>query len=932
MLVLFMAMGLVSAMDLNNTGDSTYLLNHDVSFSQDLIVSNDSILNRNINDNEFSFGDVQEGMKQTFLSGNDTELYFRNGTAFKVILSDSGGQPLANQNIIFTINGNNYTRITNANGIASITINLRSGSYNISSLYQGSENYESSFIANTVNVLSTIDGGDIEKYYKNDTQYYATFFDGRNNLLRDTTVTFNINGVLYQRKTNENGIAKLNINLLPGTYILTATNPINGEMSSNNITVLSSIIASDIVKYYKNDTQYCVNVLDGAGNPLTAGSITFNINGVFYTRIINENAVAKLNINLSPGNYIITATNPINGEMHSNNIRVLPTIDTKDLTMNYRDGGKFTAHALDDVGNPLANSEITFNINGVFYTRVTNNEGNANLNINLNVGEYIITSTNHKGLSVSNRIFITKSHATIKDSNIHGISGLNREYTITLIGLNNKTIPSAAINFKYDGISVDAVTNENGEATIVIPNLHEGKYSIEYEFKGNMNYYSYKSSNTLIIDNATNILSGKDLKMTYKDGSKFNVILTDLKSIPLANESITFYVCGKQYSRITNENGVASLDINLLPGNYEISYTYSDVDDVNYNKGSKNIAVSKIPAYFSTNDLAFEHGDSKAFTAILTDGDKAPLSGVEVTFDIFGVSYHRTTNASGVAKLNINLPVGYYDIATSLDSPFYSAMSKSNHVLVNGSILTGDDLSLIPGLTRDFSVTLLDAYRNPISNAVIEFSYNGITKRANTNAQGVATVAVGNLALGEYVVVYKYIKGDNAAQSNILVSNSVLNSKNTISNLNPYLSSSKNCPVSNSEIVALAKQLTGGLTNPLDKAIAIYDYVRDQISYSYYYDTYYGAVGTLHAKRGNCVDQSHLSIALYRAAGLPARYVHGTCVFGDGYSGGHVWTQVLVDDIWIVSDSINRRNSLGNVVNWNNYNYKLNGYFSYIYL
>lgn len=97
MLVLFMAMGSVSAMDLNNTGDSTYLLNHDVSFSQDLIVSNDSILNRNINDNEFSFGDVQEGMKQTFLSGNDTELYFRNGTAFKVILSDSEGQPLANQ-------------------------------------------------------------------------------------------------------------------------------------------------------------------------------------------------------------------------------------------------------------------------------------------------------------------------------------------------------------------------------------------------------------------------------------------------------------------------------------------------------------------------------------------------------------------------------------------------------------------------------------------------------------------------------------------------------------------------------------------------------------------------------------------------------------------------------------------------------------------
>ena len=179
--------------------------------------------------------------------------------------------------------------------------------------------------------------------------------------------------------------------------------------------------------------------------------------------------------------------------------------------------------------------------------------------------------------------------------------------------------------------------------------------------------------------------------------------------------------------------------------------------------------------------------------------------------------------------------------------------------------------------------------------------------------------------------MYKYIGGNNEGQSNIHVSQSVLNSKNTISNLSPYLSYSNNCQVSNTEIIKLAEQLTKGLTKPLDKAMAIYNYVRDEISYSYYYDTKYGAVETLHHKTGNCVDQSHLSIALYRAAGLPARYVHGTCAFNDGDTGGHVWTQVLIDGIWVVSDSINRSNSLGEVVNWNNNNYKLQGYYSSIY-
>ena len=78
------------------------------------------------------------------------------------------------------------------------------------------------------------------------------------------------------------------------------------------------------------------------------------------------------------------------------------------------------------------------------------------------------------------------------------------------------------------------------------------------------------------------------------------------------------------------------------------------------------------------------------------------------------------------------------------------------------------------------------------------------------------------------------------------------------------------------------------------------------------------------------MDQAHLSIALYRAAGLPARYVHGTCVFSSGSTYGHVWAQVLIGDTWIVSDSTSTRNSFDNVVNWNNYNYSLNGYYSSI--
>ena len=135
-------------------------------------------------------------------------------------------------------------------------------------------------------------------------------------------------------------------------------------MHSNDITVLTTVFASDVVKYYKNDTQYYASFVNDVGSPLSNTNVTFNINGVYYTRSTNDKGVAKLNINLNPDNYTITAINSNNGEMHSNNIEVLPTIYADDLTMIYRND-RFVAHVLDNQGNPLAHSNVTFNINGV---------------------------------------------------------------------------------------------------------------------------------------------------------------------------------------------------------------------------------------------------------------------------------------------------------------------------------------------------------------------------------------------------------------------------------------------------------------------------------------------------------------------------------------------------------------------------------------
>ena len=278
-------------------------------------------------------------------------------------------------------------------------INLNSGVYITTTEYNGTK------VNSTVTVKDTVIAKDFSKIFRNGTQYQGTFVDSQGNLIRNTDIEININGVFYTRTTNDNGVAQMNINLPPGTYILTATNPLSKEQHTTKVTVLPNIVENhDLTKYYKNASQYSLRLLDDKGNPVGAGvSIQLNINGVFYIRTSDANGYVKMNINLPPGTYIITAE--YKGLRASNTIKVLSILKTKDLVMKYKDGSKFEAKILDGQGRPYAGQSVKFNINGVFYTKTTEADGIARLNINLLAGEYIITSM-YNGLNAANKVII----------------------------------------------------------------------------------------------------------------------------------------------------------------------------------------------------------------------------------------------------------------------------------------------------------------------------------------------------------------------------------------------------------------------------------------------------------------------------------------------------------------------------------------------
>lgn len=341
---------------------------------------------------------------KTVLEAENVVMYYKDGTRFAVVLRDIYGNPLANMNVTISINGRNYVKQSDENGTASLGLNLESKNYTVVTTFGGNSKYFGTRSNNTVSILSTLISKDIVKYYRNGTQFYATVLDFKGNPLANTTVMFNINGVFYNKTTDENGTAKLNIWLRPGKYIITIFNLVTGEQAGNNVTVLSKIVENyDLVKYYKNASKFSVKILDSQGYPVEGTIVTFNINGVFYYKETDANGIASLAINLRPGKYVITT---MYGQYDvGNNVTVLPTLQTSDLKMKYLDGSAFNARVVDGQGNPLANQIVTFNVNGVFYNKVTNDEGIASLNIRLMKGEYIITSI-YNGFETGNTIKI----------------------------------------------------------------------------------------------------------------------------------------------------------------------------------------------------------------------------------------------------------------------------------------------------------------------------------------------------------------------------------------------------------------------------------------------------------------------------------------------------------------------------------------------
>ena len=382
---------IVKNFDVSNFDNNFWSTNNTITATE--FNNSGLIVSITYNDNEkFIFNHVPGNFIVLNINATETgyKLYFAlNGTTVDV----SDKMPTYICNVKF----NEANDVTNTIGTYSYPVGIQGYVYiAANSLFSGK------LLADTFEILPlSLTADNLTKYFKG-TEPFVVNLSENGVPLVNKTINIAIKGKTYARTTDENGTAKLNINLAPGEYTVTSS---YGNLSIQNIvTVKTTIHCDDFTKYYLNGTQYEAYVLDSQGNPLDDVNVTFNINGVFYTRTAH-NGIVKMNINLLPGEYIITAHNDVTGEQSSAIVTVLPTLIGSDLNMTFQDGSKYECMLVDSQGNPVKGAEVTFNIHGVFYHKITDENGIARLTINLLPCEYIITAI-YNGTMTSNTITV----------------------------------------------------------------------------------------------------------------------------------------------------------------------------------------------------------------------------------------------------------------------------------------------------------------------------------------------------------------------------------------------------------------------------------------------------------------------------------------------------------------------------------------------
>lgn len=448
-------------------------------------------------------------------------------------------------------------------------------------------------------------------------------------------------------------------------------------------------------------------------------------------------------------------------------------------------------------------------------------------------------------------------------------------------------------------------TNSKGKAIVPIKYLGTLKFKVSYA--GNDVFVKSSASTNLTVKKGSTELKGS--ADSIGKGFNYYITLKNSAGKALANKKVTITINNKTFERTTNSKGQVSLPMNYKLGSYPIKVSYAGNKFYNSSKLSTKIKV--VEPSISISKIITAAKDLKVrveYINILNKEYSVNIDGRKYTMDEFAY-------LMAGAITNINKGSKADAIIKDLSNNYNSSGNK-----ISGKLAKKEYLNLAKNVTIFVNKNNRIPNYKPTSLGKMESNLYIYAFAAVLDFYG------DNGRLPNYVTVKTSLVRGGYSIS-ISQNGKILNYRQIFDSdvFAKYLKTGGKSAL-NSAIKKKAKELTSGLSSPKAKANAIFEFVRDDIRYSFYTNSLKAASGTLSSRRGNCCDKANLIVAMCRSVGIYARYSHAkNCKFASGLNTGHVWAQVYdpISQTWYTADATSRRNQLGHIKNWNTKSYDI---------
>ncbi|MDR2498615.1 MAG: hypothetical protein LBD28_04160 [Tannerellaceae bacterium] len=228
-------------------------------------------------------------------------------------------------------------------------------------------------------------------------------------------------------------------------------------------------------------------------------------------------------------------------------------------------------------------------------------------------------------------------------------------------------------------------------------------------------------------------------------------------------------------------------------------------------------------------------------------------------------------------------------------------------------------LSLKSATDRDFNVTTFPGHQT-IAYSLAHMP-DGYYYCQLFRAQSRETTFDGYIT-GKDLLVYKLGNSIAFLQSPVLDHNNRIYGANRTDRqaLDFYRQASSQLPANHPDIIALAQRIIAGAKSDYERAIAIHDWVCNNIWYDWdaFYSGNYGettVIGTINSRKSVCEGYARVMATLLRAIGIPAKKVSGYALgVGSSNTGwtaynvntsesNHAWNEAFVNNRWIIIDA-----------------------------